>query len=232
MGLKQVKQSLHHLHDALLKRSYYADKDVRGVRTRSYSAQIATSLRSLEDQLWTNIGEIQTKERRLELFVLYDSLKKADDIRTMLLILSRMDELVGEVKEKEEIKFALSRVPIDVQGEVFADLEELRLCYGTACYRSCIILCGRLLEIGLHRKYYQTTGVDILEKHPEIGLGSLIAKLLEKGVKLDPGLTQQIHLINNVRISSVHKKKDVFKPSKAQTNAIILFTMDTLEKLF
>ncbi len=232
MSIKQIKQSLHRLHDTLIKRSYYADKDEKGVRTRTYSAQIATSLKSLEDQLWTSVGEIETKERRLELFLLYDSLKKANDIRTMLLILSRMDELLGEVKEKEDMKFNITRIPEDVQGEVLADLEELRKCYDTKCYRSCMILCGRLLEVGLHRKYYQTTGVDILEKHPDIGLGNLIAKLLEKGVKLDPGLTQQIHLINNVRISSVHKKKDVFKPSKAHTNAIILFTLDTLEKLF
>ena len=130
------------------------------------------------------------------------------------------------------MKFNITRVPSGVQGEILADLQELRTCYDTKCYRSCIILCGRLLEVGLHRKYYQTTGVDILEKHPDIGLGNLIAKLLEKGVTFDPGLTQQIHLINNVRISSLHKTKDVFKPSKAQTNAVILFTLDTLEKLF
>ncbi|MSR85945.1 hypothetical protein EXS74_00950 [Candidatus Woesearchaeota archaeon] len=232
MSLRQVKQSLHRLHDTLIKRSYYADKDEKGLRMRSYTAQISTSLKGLEDQLWTSVGEIETKERRLELFLLYDSLKKAHDVRTMLLIISRMDELIGEVKEKEEMKFNITRIPEDVQGEVLADLEELRKCYDTKCYRSCIILCGRLLEVGLHKKYYQTTGVDILEKHPDIGLGNLIAKLLEKGVKLDPGLTQQIHLIINVRISSVHKKKDVFKPSKAHTNAIILFTLDTLEKLF
>ena len=101
MALKQVKQSLHRLHDALLKRSYFADKDEKGIRARAYNAQIETHLRGLEDQLWTSVGEIETKERRLELFLLYDSLKKADDIRTMLLILSRMDELIGDVKEKE-----------------------------------------------------------------------------------------------------------------------------------
>ena len=150
----------------------------------------------------------------------------------MLLILSRMNELIGETKEKEDIKFNISRVPEELREEVHIDLEELRRCYDSKCYRSCIIICGRLLEIALHRKYYETTGVDILEKHPEIGLGNLIAKLMEKEVKLDPGLTQQIHLINNMRISSVHKKKQSFLPSKAQANATILFTLDTLEKLF
>ncbi len=232
MSIKQIKQSLHRLQDNLIKRSYYADKDEKGLRTRNYSAQISTSLKSLEDQLWTSIADIDTKEKRLEIFVLYDSLKKTGDIRTMLLILSRMNELIGETKEKEDIKFNISRVPEELREEVHIDLEELRRCYDSKCYRSCIIICGRLLEIALHRKYYETTGVDILEKHPEIGLGNLIAKLMEKEVKLDPGLTQQIHLINNMRISSVHKKKQSFLPSKAQANATILFTLDTLEKLF
>ncbi len=232
MGVRQLKQSLQRLQDTLIKRSYYADKDEKGLRTKGYSTQISLILHSLEDQLWSCVGDIPAKEKRLELFLLYDSLKKATDIRTMLLILSQMHEVVGDIKEKEDLKFNIARIPEELKEEVLADMQELRQCYDARSYRSCVILCGRLLEVGLHRKYYETTGTDILEKHPEIGLGNLIAKLSEKKVKLDPGLTQQIHLINNVRISSVHKKKDVFLPSKAQANAIILFTLDTLEKLF
>ena len=43
---------------------------------------------------------------------------------------------------------------------------------------------------------------------------------------------EEIHLINQIRVNSVHKKQQPFVPSKAQTHAIILFTLDTLEKLF
>ena len=94
------------------------------------------------------------------------------------------------------------------------------------------MLCGRLLEIALHRKYYEITGQDILEKNPGIGLGKIIAKLAEKDIKFEPGLTQQIHLINQLRVSSVHKQKDAFYPTKQQTHAMILYTLDVLEKLF
>ncbi len=80
--------------------------------------------------------------------------------------------------------------------------------------------------------YYDATGVDILEKNPGIGLGNLIAKLREKNVNLDPALTQQIHLINNVRIFSVHKKQQAFMPSQGQANAIILYTVDVLGKMW
>lgn len=123
-------------------------------------------------------------------------------------------------------------LPEAIREEVQADLEEIGTCMSSGCYRSAAILCGRILETALHRKYYEVTGVDILEKNPGIGLGNLIAKLVEKNVSFDPGLTQQIHLINQVRIFSVHKKQEAFYPSRAQAEAITLYTMDALEKLF
>jgi len=133
---------------------------------------------------------------------------------------------------KDEIKLNLPELPADIKDEAEADIKEMKRCYAAGCYRSAVVLCGRLVETALHRKYYDATGNDILEKSPGIGLGNLIAKLNEKGVQLDPGVAQQVHLINQVRIFSVHKKQRAFYPSKAQANAIILFTLDTLEKLF
>ena len=65
-----------------------------------------------------------------------------------------------------------------------------------------------------------------------MGLGTLIGRLRDLGTKLDPGLTQQIHFINQVRIFSVHKKRDIFYPSKNQTHATILYTIDSINKLF
>ncbi|HLC66504.1 MAG TPA: hypothetical protein VJK52_02585, partial [Candidatus Nanoarchaeia archaeon] len=94
------------------------------------------------------------------------------------------------------------------------------------------VLCGRILETALHRKYYEATGQDILEKSPGIGLGNLIAKMKEKGINLDPALANQIHLINQVRVFSVHKKQEAYSPSKAQAQAIILYTMDSISQLF
>ena len=113
-----------------------------------------------------------------------------------------------------------------------ADIAEMQKCFNAGCYRSTTILCGRILETALHRKYYEVTGKDILETNPGIGLGTLIAKLNDKNVEFDPGLTQQIHLINQVRIFSVHKKQNTFTPSSAQANAMVLYTMDVLEKMF
>jgi len=125
-----------------------------------------------------------------------------------------------------------SAVPAEIIDDIKADIDELNRCFSAKCYRSAVILCGRVLETALHRKYYEVTLQDLLEKSPGIGLGNLVLKLKEAKVVVDPGLTNQIHLINQVRVSSVHKQKDAFYPSAAQTEAIILYTLDILEKLF
>lgn len=135
-------------------------------------------------------------------------------------------------KIEKRLSMELTGIPADIKADVEADLDELDKCFKAGCFRSAVILCGRLLETALHRKHFEATGIDLLEKSPGIGLGKIIAKLSEKNVKLDPGLTQQVHLINNVRIFSVHKKQEPFNPSRAQTQAIILYTIDVLRKVF
>ncbi|MBW2980687.1 DUF4145 domain-containing protein [Candidatus Woesearchaeota archaeon] len=135
-------------------------------------------------------------------------------------------------KIEKRLSMEITGIPLDIKTDVESDLDELDKCFKAGCFRSAVILCGRLLETALHRKYYESTGIDLLEKSPGIGLGKIIAKLTEKNIHLDPGLAQQIHLINNVRVFSVHKKQEPFKPSKAQTQAIMLYTVDVLRKIF
>lgn len=128
--------------------------------------------------------------------------------------------------------FKKPKVPAEIKNDIHADLDEVQRCIDAKCYRSAVILCGRILETALHRKYYEVTKNDLLEKSPGIGLGNLIAKLAEQNVKLDPALGNQIHLINQVRVHSVHQKHDAFRPSATQAQAIVLYTIDVLEKLF
>lgn len=153
-----------------------------------------------------------------------------------LIVLEQIAESVAAYEPQQNVKqdlaFTIRRVPEEIADDVTADLEELEKGYAAGCYRSCIILCGRLLEHGLHRIYFEATGVDILEKNPGIGLGTLIAKLAEQNFQFEPGMSQQIHLINQIRIYSVHKKHNAFYPSKEQTHATILYTLDALNKLF
>jgi len=160
---------------------------------------------------------------------------KLDDVAELEKSIIAIKELLDKLhypKGEQKLSIKANYIPNEIKADVFADIKELEKCFHAGCYRSATIICGRILETALHRKYYEVTGIDILEKNPGIGLGKLIAKLSEKNVQFDPGLTQQIHLINQVRIFSVHTKKEAFYPSEAQTHAMVLYTMDVLEKLF
>lgn len=124
------------------------------------------------------------------------------------------------------------KIPLAIRDNINADFEEMEKCFKNGLYRSAIILCARILEVCLHRKYYDVTGHDVLEKSPGIGLGNLIGKMKDQGIDMDPAIAQQIHLLNQTRIYSVHKKEKAFIPNKNQAHAIILYTVEIVKGLF
>ncbi len=144
----------------------------------------------------------------------------------------KLADMVADEPVEQKKNYKMPKLPSEIKDDVTADLQEIQKCVNNGCYRSAVVLCGRVMETALHRKYFEATGNDLLEKAPGTGLGTLIAKLSEHGVKLDPGLPNQIHLINQVRVFSVHTKKESFSPSKTQAEAIVLYTLDILDKLF
>ena len=157
----------------------------------------------------------------------------ARDLADLQERLGKVVPLTTELNSPVRVGFEIrANIPAEIRDVLLADSEELERCFKAECYRSCVVLCGRMMETALHRKYFELTSNDLLEKSPGIGLGNLIAKLSEKEVKLDPGLSNQIHLINQVRIFSVHSKQEPFYPTKTQAHAIVLFTIDVIEKLF
>jgi len=147
--------------------------------------------------------------------------------------INELIDLVSSIEDQtKQLKITIPNLPQEIKAYVAADLREIEKSFNSGCYRATIIVLARVLEACLHRKYFEVTGFDILEKNPGIGLGKLIAKLSDKNVEFDPGLTQQIHLINQVRIHSVHVKKRAFNPSAQQAYAMVLYTMDIVEKMF
>lgn len=244
-----LKNTLDRLENALIEAEYheidiYQSNDTvpLSFRQRKFSSHktlVNSSLQLLDSRTFELLSSATTPSRKPAInFILHQQKLQENyvdkDIRGMISEIQKMKQFLSKVSVNEikTLQFKKPSLPLEIQEEIHADLEELQRCFNSQCYRSAVILCGRMLEAALHRKYYETTHFDILEKNPGIGLGTLIAKLVDKGVKLDPGLTQQIHLINNVRIFSVHKKLTPFRPSKIQAHAVILFTLDTLEKLF
>ena len=174
------------------------------------------------------------KEIKSLVSLLEDSFEKKDFEEAMT-IAAKLMILQSKVSPKiktESLSFKIQNIPSEISKEMEADLKELDRCFHSDCYRASVILCGRLLETALHSVYYKATNNDLLEKSPGIGLGNLIAKLKQNNIAMDPAISQQIHLINQVRIYSVHKKQQPFSPTKEQTHAIILYTIDIIRKLF
>ena len=205
-------------------------------------ASLSNSMKELKSSAWALSGIYnirKTNEQNiikiLELVIKTEQKYQMSNFEDMLSCLEDIAEITallksGTIKE-DELNFDMPALPSSIEPDVMADIRELKRCFNAKCYRSSTILCGRILETALHRKYFEATNKDILETSPGIGLGNLIAKLNNK-VKFDPGIKDQIHLINKVRISSVHKKKEAFFPTKQQAYAIILYTLDILKKLF
>lgn len=204
-----------------------------------YQKQILKALRKVKNAISDGfaVGSKEQKSQLSKITIDIKELEKKIDsqnfIEALNVILAMEDYApTMNVEIISEEKFYLPHIPKEIFSEIKANFDELQKCFENHCYRSCIILCGKIMEVALHLKYYQITEIDLLEKSPDIGLGNLVAKLVDKGYDPDPGLMQQIHLINQLRVFSVHKKKYVFNPSQAQCQATILYTLDSLKKLF
>lgn len=209
--------------------------DFKTKKTDSYKISVFKNIKIVEQKILDLVSSSKNKSEIIRLLKISADLKnklEENDVKAILVILNNLKKEIEDIKIVEKFDFETPKLHPDVKDEVIADLNELKRCYENQCYRSVAIICGRIMETVLHRKYYEVTGIDILEKSPGIGLGNLIAKLNDKNIKLDPGLTQQIHLINQVRIFSVHKKQQPFYPSAEQAYAMILYTLDTVKKLF
>ncbi|MFH1637171.1 MAG: hypothetical protein ABIB71_01975 [Candidatus Woesearchaeota archaeon] len=197
---------------------------------------VKANILKLKEKAWeaATLSKPSERQAAIGLIKCSETLNWEIGTKPMLKVLDSMMKCASALEDVKlrMLSIKIPQLPQEIKAEVEADIAEMRMCYDNSCLRSAVIICGRILETALHRKYFEATGIDALEKTPGIGLGKLIAKLDEKGVKLDPGLTQQIHLINQVRIFSVHTKAEAFQPSKIQTHAMILYTLDTLNKLF
>ena len=193
------------------------------------------------NELLSSVNEISEKDNRETIEEIKSDLTELKqsfenkDLEKLSQIAKKLENLDSKIiypKETQSLSFKIKNLPLEIADDMNADLNELEKCFNSECYRSAVILCARLLETSLHRKYYDSTNLDILEKNPGIGLGTLVAKMKEKNISLDPAITQQIHLINQVRIYTVHRKKQAFLPNKDQAQAIILYTIDIIKKLF
>lgn len=212
-------------------------RDYKSKKAVYYISSVESGYNELKKALFDTVSEARGQDAALDLVLLWKDLQKSrDDAKRSAKILDDMASLSSKIivtrKRPEGISLKAPKMPAEIKEEVIADIREIEKCFNSGLYRSATILCGRVLETALHRRYYDATGNDLLEKSPGIGLGNLIAKMKEKNIEIDPAITQQIHLVNQVRIFTVHKKKEPFIPSREQVHAIILYTMDVIGRMF
>ena len=217
-------------------------RSVYGFRKNKSSYHAGTfegAFRELKKEIWS-LGSSYEKnsDALIELLLLLRDLEKQKSnvaaakeiIRKMIPISSTIID--AKAAAPSMLRIRMPQLPPDIRPDVEADIREIEKSFNAGLYRSATILCGRVLETILHRKYFEATGNDLLEKSPGIGLGNIIAKLKENNVELAPALTQQIHMINQVRIFSVHKKQQPFCPTKEQAHAMILYTTDVIARMW
>jgi hypothetical protein len=205
-----------------------------------YSRLLEAQIRKVKGNLAEGMlyGKAENRKKLEEIkntLELLEQKIKVNEIFDAIALVSNISDIPNIKIEKplfETRSFFLPHVPREIYYEVKSNFDEIVICFENRCYRAATILCGKILEVALHRKYLEITGQDMLEKAPDIGLGSLLAKLKEKGVELGPGVSNQIHIINQLRTATIHKKKSSFVPSRAQCQATILYTLDILKKFF
>jgi hypothetical protein len=249
--MNSLRNSVEELEEALVKAAYYGVEmkpnfkneialSFKQKKEDVYQKNIHRNLQTIKNKAWGLTNEISDEGSKNRLMDVLESLNQLDklyiagDLKGMLRVVQQVKAAAERIsiQKKEILTIRMPRLPNEIATEVEKDIDDIKKCFENGLYRSAIILCGRALETSLHRKYYEITGTDILEKNPGIGLGTLVAKLTDKSVRFDPGVTQQIHLINQVRVYSVHKKQEVFEPTREQAHATILFTLDVINKLF
>jgi hypothetical protein len=250
---KEIKELEITLRTILSKKIFFHEKyklfDFKRKEQEYYQKEINSGIKHVKDMLESlpNYGkETLFTDKIKGLLSKLEALKDINKIdqrslEEAILSLDKLSELlqvIPETKDKKDERIdrkeilELPKIPKEIYEELKANFDELLTCFNNKCYRSSLILCGKILEIAMHRKYFESTGKDLLEKSPDIGLGNLLAKMREKNIIFDPGIPQQIHLINQLRVYSVHKKIESFQPSKEQAQATILYTLDILKKLF
>ena len=180
--------------------------DYKEQRAEYYRSLVKQNLAKIKEVAKNADDEMKKKVDQIESFMI------AGDPKSMLGVVAQL----SLPRQDRPIHPALAnfRLPGEIKDDVLFDLAEVERCMQAEAFRSAMILCARVLETALHRKYYDVTGKDLLETSPGIGLGNIISKLKESNIEIDPAISQQIHLINNVRIFSVHKKNVPFQPSR------------------
>ena len=172
--MSELKITLNNLKSAIKETNFKENKNFKSyneIKTNYNLSLIKSSIQKLKSYILSN-----NDSNFSSLIYDLDSAFKKKDRISMLNVLEKINSLNKDFSViKKDIHFKVPALPADIKDDISADIKELERCFNANCFRSAIILCGRILETALHRKYYEITNMDLLEKAPGIGLGKLIS---------------------------------------------------------
>lgn len=185
----------------------------------------ATDKTEASDLIEDMLSSIKVREREI------DESKTdilVEDVKTLRIIFAELSGSLPVAQMMFSVNF--SNTPQEILEELKLDFQEIRNCYYNDAFRSAIIMCGRILELLLSRKYFEVMKIDPLEQN--LFIGTLIRKCFEDNVINEPSLGHMSNLINSSRIDSVHNTRRVYVPSREETKTVIEFTIGLLGRLY
>lgn len=211
-SLLEVKENVIKLKRKLRRLLEIGDEDAGDIH--DVADLIDTMLKGIED-IERNVQEASTENLD-------------EEVRSLRIDFS---ELSGSLPV-EQIMFLVdfSNIPQEIREETKLDFEEMRICYNSGAFRSAIIMCGRVLELQLAKKYFDSTGVDPIEQKWQLGF--LIGKCSERNVITDSAVGDICNFINHSRIGSVHASHAIHRPIQEETKSVIEFTISLLRRLY
>lgn len=121
-------------------------------------------------------------------------------------------------------------------------LDEIRRCYLNKCFNAAIALCGKIIEVYLREVlYYFNVPIELSYDDKKTGKRTVITDLTlgqlykltnnikdrEKFLYIEPNT---IELIKSFRNGVIHFSEKIPVPSEEQTEAIILFIIDIMNR--
>jgi len=112
------------------------------------------------------------------------------------------------------------------RDDLLQSLKESAICYENKCYIAALALSGKILEISLKI----IMDKENINYDDSWMIGTLLKKILESDIYIDPAMKNISNIININRIGSVHAKDAVPIPSRQQAGMVLLAVADILNR--
>lgn len=178
---------------------------LRSIEVAAEEAEAPGVVNQLEDALWTSAARLDDDAPESK------ASQRSD-------VLDRLAELRRDIEES-----ALAEA---IRHDLVHDVTELHGCVDADLRRAALSMCGRLLEGALRLQLYARG----IEPDENATVGSLIRRVRDEGMYVDPALTNVWNVVNQQRIRGVHAADKHPIPSADQMLMATYAALDTVRR--